>query len=716
MSVDPGRRRLLKTLVVAASTLPFASRISRLLAAEAIPVDDTRFPQWLASGDPRPDRVLLWTRAPGDGDVALRLQVALDPGFAQLVVERDLPARAAADHCVRVRVAGLASGRTYHYRFLRQADGGWRSSPHGRTRTAPAPDADAAVRLGVISCQDYNGRWYNSLHALLADPPDLLLHLGDAIYENAVDPATPPAPRQVRLDDVAGALARDGHLAARSLDNYRQLHRIYRSDPLMRQLLAQVPLVATWDDHEYTDDCWQDASTDSEGRRDDRDRQRRRNAEQAYFEYMPADIDVGQADADGLQPVDRERLFPRTRLWRELRFGRDLHLFMLDYRSARSDHLIPEDAFPGALAYDAAALERLLPRAGVDVAAARDLLLPYVDPTHPSWPKWRKPLRRALNRAYRDAGLDKRDAAARVQGILAGPIALLVLRRILERYNAAVPGFMRAPLPDADDTGLPRGLPWIALGKSGLFGHMGSRYFVVERAYALLAALRALEPEPPGALGAEQHAWLQQRIATSDARWKVVATSVSMTPMVVDLSQPELQAPPLFRRRFCLNVDQWDGFPAERERLLQLLDAHGGGVLLSGDIHAGFATQHSARTVEFTVPAVSSSTMHAISSAGARADRENAEVGLRMVEAMPSLMQAATPAIRYAQTTRHGVGLAEADATGFRLGMFELPADLVSRDLYADPAAALAQGQWVRFTCAARDRQLQHEGIAPGER
>ena len=186
-----------------------------------------------------------------------------------------------------------------------------------------------------------------------------------------------------------------------------------------------------------------------------------------------------------------------------------------------------------------------------------------------------------------------------------------------------------------------------------------------------------------------------------------------MTPMVVDLRQPELDAPPLFQRRFCLNVDQWDGFPLERQGLLRLLDEAGGAVLLSGDIHAGFATQHTARTVEFTVPAVSSETLHAMTAAGARNDPDTAESGQRMVEMLPALLQAATPEIRYVQTRRHGVGVAEADARGFGMAMFELPAELVETEHYADPAALLAQGRWVRFTCAADDRTLRQAEDTP---
>lgn len=707
MPFDPRRRRLLQTLVVVGAALPFASRIASATPGE-VPVDPALFPQGLASGDPRPDRVLLWTRAPATGgDVALRLQVALDPGFVQLVIERDLHARASADHCLRVRIEGLRAGTAYHYRFLRQTPAGWRSSRYGRTRTAPAADSTAPVRFGVACCQDYNGRWYNSLHALLADPPDFLLHLGDAIYEAAGDPAR-DGERCIVFDDAAGALAQGAHgrPSARSLDNYRQLHRTYRSDGLWQQVLAAMPLVATWDDHEYSNDCWQDVATYGNGLRDERDALRRRNAEQAYFEYMPVDIEVGDVDADGVQSVDAALLFPRTQLWRELRFGRDTHLFLTDYRSARPDHPIPEDAFPGALAFDEPALREWLPKAGLEFDSVSKRLLPYVEPSHPQWPKWRKPLQRALNRGYRDAGLDKRAAAKRVQAILAQPIALMVLHSVLERYNAAVPGFMRAPLPDADASGLPLGLPWVAMGKTALFEELGSRYFVVKDSYDLLAAVRTAQGEAP-ALGDTQAAWLRDRLAASDARWKVVASSVSMVPMVVDLARPDLDAPALYRRRFYLNVDQWDGFPQQRRALLRQFDAAGGVVLLSGDIHAGFAAQHTPRTLEFTLPAVSSTTLHEMSSKSAAADADNAAAGMRMVAALESLLMEGDPGLRYVQTQRHGVGIAHVDGEAFAMEVSEVPAALCERDRYQDAGDVVAASASVRFVVDAKTRTLR---------
>lgn len=383
-----------------------------------------------------------------------------------------------------------------------------------------------------------------------------------------------------------------------------------------------------------------------------------------------------------------------------------MHLFLTDYRSARPDHLIPEDAFPGALAFDEAALREWLPKAGIAPEAAAPSLLPYVDASHPLWPKWRKPLQRALGRAYRDAGLDTRDAARRVRAILSAPIALMVLRNVLERYNAAVPGFMHAPLPDDDDSGLPRGLPWVAMGKTALFGHLGSRYFVVKDSYDLLATLRQAQGQA-SALGAVQHAWLRERLHASDARWKLVASSVSMTPMVVDLARPDLDAPALYRRRFYLNVDQWDGFPGERAALLQVFDDAGGVVLLSGDIHSGYATQHSARTLEFTVPAVSSETLHAMSATSARADPANAEAGLRMVEAMDTLLLQGDPSLRYAQTRSNGVAVAHVDARAFRFTVFELPGELAVQDCYADRAGLLARGEWTGFEADAATRTLR---------
>ncbi|MEJ2789981.1 MULTISPECIES: alkaline phosphatase D family protein [unclassified Pseudoxanthomonas] len=717
-SARTSRRAFLK-LSFAAATLPFASRWFPA-HAQVPSMSRADFPQSVASGDPRPDRVLLWTRAPDvDGrDVVVRLQVADDAAFSQLRVERELTARASHDHCLRVRVDGLLPGHRYHYRFLRQREGAWVSSPVGRTRTAPAADEPTPrLRFAFMSCQDYGGRWYNSLVPLLREDLDFVLHLGDFIYESVGDTSFQRADgaRGIVFDDMAGALrvgaADSGYLAASSLDNYRQLHREYRTDTALQALLERAPLVAIWDDHEFSDDCWQDHATYEDGRREEGDVRRRRNAERAYFEYMPVDVAVGEVEATGAHTVDDDRLHPNGQLWRRLDYGRDVSLLLLDYRSHRPDHPIPEDAFPGALAYDEAALRRVAPALGMDWSALSTALMPYLDLGDEHWEPLRRPLRRALAKAYIDAGVDKRDATARATALSTQPMAVYVIRDVLTRYNAAVPGFMEVDLPpDAHDEYL-RGLPWLAFGKSALFSHLGSRYMVVKDSYDLLLALRRADGSLPSALGDAQQAWLAAQLADAPTRSFFVASSVSMTPMVLDLSNPVLDAPPLLRRKFYLNVDQWDGFGLQRDALVAALDRTAGAVVLSGDIHASFATQHSASTVEFTAPAISSSTLSAIMADAAKADPATASAGERLVAGLDALLAAGEPRIRHAQTRRHGVGLFQRDAGGdCEVQFLLLPSDLCSQRLYDDTAqidAALVRERFDLVTGATGERVLK---------
>ncbi|HEY5970630.1 MAG TPA: alkaline phosphatase D family protein, partial [Pseudoxanthomonas sp.] len=188
----------------------------------------------------------------------------------------------------------------------------------------------------------------------------------------------------------------------------------------------------------------------------------------------------------------------------------------------------------------------------------------------------------------------------------------------------------------------------------------------------------------------------------------VVASSVSMTSMVLDMARPELEAPALLQRKFYLNVDQWDGFGRQRDALVKAMDQAGGAVVLSGDIHAGFATQLSERTVEFTTPAVSSQTLKDILGGSAGDDPATADTGKRLVEALDDVLLDGDPRIRHAQTSRHGAGLIEIGADGdLRASFFELPADACRQRLYEQPEAMKAKLRRVRFSVDARDRVLR---------
>lgn len=705
---SPERRRFLSALAVAAS----AAVLPAARGGDAAPVRVSRalFPQSVASGDPRPDRVLLWTRLARPLP-SVRLQVAEDPDFARLRVDRELPLPAGSDGCLKARVEGLAPGTVYHYRFLAADDAGAASSPHGRTRTAPAPGDDVAVRFAFLSCQDYGGRWYNTLLPLLDEELDFVLHLGDFIYETVGDPQFQDrdGARAIAFDDAAGALPleRGGrrYQAARSLDNYRQLHRGFRTDPALQALLERAPLVAVWDDHEFSDDCWQDVGTYHDGARDERDRERRRNAEQAYFEYMPVDLDLADAAGGGQLPVARDRLFPDLQLWRGLRFGRALELLVTDYRSARPDHPVPEDAFPGALAYDEPRLRALLPRLGLDPGALLPTLVPYVDLAEPARAPLRAAARAGILQGALAAGLPQAQAERYADDNSAGAIALPALAELVRAWNAAAPASARLALPDA--AGLPRGLPWLALGKTAPFSDLGARYVVVQETFDLFSALRALDgPESP--YDPAQRAWLARRMRDGDARFKVVASSVSFTSLVLDLAHPDVDAPEPMRRRFYLNLDHWDGFPAERRRLLEEVFAPAGGtILLSGDLHASLATQHNDAVVEFTAAAVSSDTLGSIIERSGDGEGPRQAATRRLAAALDAILAHGNPALRRVRTRRHGVGLARIDGEQAEVRFLELPERLCRERYYGRAAEIAAQLETARFVVSRRDMRLR---------
>lgn len=713
MKTHLSRRRFIATLTLSAAALalPGCGRTAAIGPAGPLPADRARFPQSVASGDPRPDKVLLWTRvAGGPGRQPLLLQVCENADFSGPLVERRLHADPAHDHCVRVRLIDLAPGQALHYRFLVEQDGGWAASPAGRTRSAPAPGADVPVRFAFMSCQDYGGRWYNTLLPLLEQELDFILHLGDFIYETVGDPGfqSQGGERAITFDDLAGALrlgdADAPYYAARSLDNYRQLHRTVRTDPVLQQLLERAPLVAIWDDHEFADDSWQDNATHSGGRVDEADRERRRNAEQAWLEYLPVDHD-DTLDDDAVHAA-REALFPNLRIWRRLRWGRHLDLFLTDTRSERPDHLIPEDAFPGTVLYDREELRQALPALGVDPDRIEHALVPWIDLDRPGREGLRKALGLALLAGYAAEGVEIDDARRLATGAAGGRVARPVLDAAVTRFNASQLEVARVPLPPADEVdGM--GLAWLSLGKTTLFGSLGARYMVLDGCYAALAALRGGE-RPASPLSPAQSGWLESGLESSDATWKTVASSISMTPIVLDLTDPRLGAPEAMRHRFLLNVDHWDGFPLARQALLDGACARAGNVVvLSGDIHAAFVSQHGPRAVEFTVPAVSSATLADI--IGAEAERNPATAGasMRLVEALDPLVAAGDARIREVQTRVHGVCLARVDGEAFEVDLLTVAPELCRQRLYDAPGRMAEHLRTQKFRIAAADGRVE---------
>ena len=672
----------------------------------AINVTEASFPQGIASGDPRPDAVLLWTRffeAGQVADVTLRLQVSASENFATLIVNHEFNARAAADWCLKVRVTGLTAGTRYFYRFMAPRDGNFIASATGRTRTARAATDATPVKFASISCNDYIGRYFTTLMPLLAEDLDFVLHLGDTIYETTGDPSFQggAAARAITFDDRNGAITLGAtgstFQAAKSLDNYRQLHRSYRNDTQMKQLYQRFPVVAIWDDHEFSDDSWKAMGTYRDGLFEELDEERRRNAEQAYFEFMPVDTDLG--GAQGAVAVDRANLYPRTQLYRKLRFGRDLELFLSDYRSYRPDHLIPEDAFPGSVVMDRAALTQFFAPQGIPYEAVRAQFSPYLDIDLPAYAVYKQVLLATLTQAYLLEGVDLGQAALRAQNAVRGNFATTILNSLLQQYNAAVPPAQRVPLiPDALIATLDTGMAWYTLGKTGLFGSVGSRYFVVEATFHIYAAwlYQTRGAHTQNALGDTQLNWLSSQMAASTAKWKVLASSVSTRPLVLDLTNPALGVPAPFNQRFLLNVDQWDGFPQGRQGLLARLPSNT--IVLSGDIHATLVGSEAhpglqGLVVEFTTPAVSSASFRTLLANTAANDPLLAPLAASLLPALDQLIDPTH--LQYVQTTRPGHTVLDTSAAEFKANIRQYDPAVA---LTPPPPVAPSPVREIRFT------------------
>lgn len=292
--------------VGAAAVLSWGAR------ARALPGRDI-FTLGVASGEPVSDGMVLWTRlAPepllGDGgmpdrSVPVRWEVAADERFTQLAASGTAQATPAAGHTVHVEVGGLASDRPYWYRFLANGE----ASAIGRTRTAPARDALVdRLRFCFGSCQKYEAGHYAAWSHVVAMEPDLILFLGDYIYEG--DPAPGGVRRHLNPEptDVAG---------------YRARYATYRLDPLLQAAHAVAPWAVTWDDHEVANDYANDR--DQHNGDPAAFLKRRAAAYQVYWEHMPL---RRLAHPHG----------PAMRLYRTLGWGRLAAFQMLDDRQFRS--------------------------------------------------------------------------------------------------------------------------------------------------------------------------------------------------------------------------------------------------------------------------------------------------------------------------------------------------------------------------------------------
>ncbi len=488
------------------------------------------FPQGVASGDPTPSSVMLWTRAAAMISVSpinVTVEVATSEAFSEIVVSQQVPVTGASDFTLRMLVDGLSPATWYWYRFR----AGAQTSEIGRTRTAPAATADVPVNLAWVSCQDYSAGLYDSWRQMIEDDKaasaddqiHFVLHVGDFIYETigsgfqgGLDENLEPIPLKNRdgSDREIGAFPSGGGKAgddifAVTLADYRHLYRSYLGDPDLREARARWPFVQTWDDHEFTNDCWQSQANFQEDMTLGEPAQNRKvAANQAWFEYIPANLTdlpgvdgVDQAAADFAPAsvtdapfttfddnnfatdADNVSAVGSLTIYRSLRFGANVELLVTDERSYRSDHAIPEEVTADSPA--------------------------FFDP--------RNALPKDMVNIF-DAGMTANGGN-----------------------------------PPADVLGFPN----------------------------------ARMTSPPGTmLGADQKQWFKDSLSGSDATWKLWGNEVPLFRFLI--RQGPVGA--LLADRL-LNADAWDGYNTERNELMKYISDNqiANVVALSGDVHAHYA-------------------------------------------------------------------------------------------------------------------------------
>ncbi len=275
---------------------------------------DYPFALGVASGEPSSDGFVLWTRlAPkpieGGGmpteDVIVGWQVAADEGFESVVASGETTAKPDLAHSVHIEVSGLDPHRWYFYRFR----SGSEVSPTGRVRTAPDADVLAPrLRFAFASCQHYETGYYTAYEHMAAEDLDLVVHLGDYIYEG---PGREGRLRMHTGDEI------------QSLADYRNRHALYRTDKQLQEAHRLFPWLVTWDDHEV-DNNYADRISEEPDIAIDDFLTRRAHAYRAYYEHMPLRL--------GAKPRGH-----RMDLYRSVPYGRLAEFEVLDTRQYRSD-------------------------------------------------------------------------------------------------------------------------------------------------------------------------------------------------------------------------------------------------------------------------------------------------------------------------------------------------------------------------------------------
>ncbi|MBV7537143.1 alkaline phosphatase D family protein [Duganella sp. sic0402] len=593
-----------------------------------------KFPQSVASGDPRADSILLWTRAvpaaadnvaavAAGADTAIRLIVTSADNSAALggstalsgatVADVRLPLQSRYDNTIRHKLTGLTAGTVYYYQFI----AGDNRSNVGRFKTAPAADADVAqLQFVYMTCQDWSVNHWGAMTSIAAEQLDFIVHLGDYIYETVGEDfqlgAVESRHDALVLPDGVFKNGSSGAKYANTLNDYRYLYKKYRTDTRLQALHERFAFIAVWDDHEFTDDAWQDAQTyDGSFNADGSDLHqstRRRNANQAWFEFMPADVSLDAANTT----------FQNIRIYRDFQFGKLMQLVMTDERLYRSDHVIPEssvnpatgkplgrigsrylvpqDLFNSVEAQKMAGAKTIgldpLTTATILGNTQRQWWMDKMKSASSTWKLWGNEvslLRMGMNGVDAVATLLALNAvsslatsvgttAAAVGGNFA--VAGAIVAAVTAGASAAVAQAGAGAIATSAATGGALDAQAVAGVKAGLTAAQAS---IAVGAFGKVATAAA-----SGQGGAALAAVAGQTIAFGYIKPEVQENKANSVFVAASGKKEALAS---FFTKFLLNCDQWDGYNSERKALMAHLKTNNvkNVVALTGDIHAFFA-------------------------------------------------------------------------------------------------------------------------------
>ena len=306
---------------------------------DSLSVSDSKlvvaFGHGVASGDPLQDRVIIWTRVTHTESTAQQVpvawKVATDAAMTQVVASGTVVTTEDVDYTVKIDVEGLSAETTYYYQFEGPLDV---QSVVGETKTLPSGFVEQ-VKFAVCSCANYPAGFFNVYQAIAESDVDVVLHLGDYIYEyqNGKYPTE---------DDQATGRAPDPTTETLSLSDYRARYSQYRIDEQAKLVHQKKPFICVWDDHEVANDAYKDgAENHNEG--EGEYSVRKAAAIQAYHEWLP--IRTG---------TDLEKIY------RNFQFGELVSLNMLDTRHIGRDQGLSTEEFATAAAQSSEAATALL--------------------------------------------------------------------------------------------------------------------------------------------------------------------------------------------------------------------------------------------------------------------------------------------------------------------------------------------------------------------